>query len=72
LALIKNGATSNATKHVDIIHHATHEAFVDKKVSFDCCPTADMIADYLTKPCPLPKFKSCLKQIGMTAMVSSN
>jgi hypothetical protein len=35
LALIKNGATSNATKHIDIIYHATHETFVGKKVSFD-------------------------------------
>jgi hypothetical protein len=72
LALIKNGATSNATKHIDIVHHATHEAVVEKKVHFDFTPTAVMAADYLTKPCPTPKFKACLKQIGMPAVVSNN
>jgi hypothetical protein len=35
LAIIKNGATSQATKHIDIVHHATHDAVVEKKVSFD-------------------------------------
>jgi hypothetical protein len=70
LAIIKNGATSNATKHIDIVHHATHDAVVDKKVSFDYTPTAVMAANYLTKPCPTPKFKSCLKQIGMRASTS--
>jgi hypothetical protein len=38
LAMIKNGATSNATKHIDIVHHATHDAVVEKKVSFDFTP----------------------------------
>jgi hypothetical protein len=35
LALIKNGATSNATKQIDTVHHATHDAIVEKKV--DVC-----------------------------------
>jgi hypothetical protein len=70
LAIIKNGATSQATKHIDIIHHATHDAVVEKKVTFDYTPTLIMAADYLTKPCPTPKFKSCLKQIGMPAIIS--
>jgi hypothetical protein len=33
LTVIKNGATSQATKHIDIVHHATHAAVVEKKVS---------------------------------------
>ena len=69
LAIIKNGATSQATKHIDIIHHATHDAVVDKKVSFYYTPTQIMAADNLTKPCPTPKFKSGLKQIGMPARI---
>jgi hypothetical protein len=76
LDITKNGATSQATKHIEIIHHATHDAVVDKKVSFDYTranyyytPTQIMAADYLTKPCPTPKFKSSLKQIGMPALV---
>jgi hypothetical protein len=72
LAIIKNGATSQATKHIDIIHHATHDAVVEKMVSFDYTPTQIMAADYLTKPCPTPKFKSCLNQIGMPTLVPSN
>jgi hypothetical protein len=67
LAIIKNGVTSNATKHIDIAHHATHDALVEYKVYFDYTPTAVMAADYLTKPCPTPKFKSCLKHIRMPA-----
>jgi hypothetical protein len=66
LAIIKNGATSNVTKDIDIVYHATHDAVVEKKVSIDYTPTAVMAADYVTKPCPTPKFKSCLTQIGMT------
>ena len=46
-----------------------HLLQVDKKVSFDYTPTQIMAADYLTKPCPTPKFKSCLKQIGMPAII---
>jgi hypothetical protein len=69
LALIKNGATSNAKKPLDIVHHATHDAVVERKVHFDFAPTSVMAADYLTKPCPTPKFKACLKKIGMYARV---
>jgi hypothetical protein len=72
LAIIKSGATSNDTKHVDIVHYATHDAVVDKKVSFVYTPTPVMAADYLTKPCPTPKFKSCFKQIEMPVLVSCN
>jgi hypothetical protein len=72
LAIIKNGATSQATKHIDIIHHATHDDEVEKRVSFDYTPTQIIAANYLKKPCPTPKFKSCLKQIGMPALVPSN
>ena len=53
------------------MHHATHDAVVEKKVSFDFTPTAVMAADYLTKPCPTPKFKACLRQIGMPALVAN-
>jgi hypothetical protein len=45
LAIIKNGATSKATKHIDIVHHANHDAVVDKKVTFDYTPNAVMAAD---------------------------
>jgi hypothetical protein len=40
LAIIKNGASSNAAKHIDIVHHATHDAVVAKKVSFDYAPSS--------------------------------
>jgi hypothetical protein len=72
LDIIKKGATSQAAKHIDIVRHATHNAVVEKKVSFDYTPTQVMAADYLTKPCPTPKFKSCMKQIGMPVKTPCN
>jgi hypothetical protein len=55
LAIINNAATSNATKNIDIVHHATHDAVVDKKVSFDYTPTQVMAAGYRTKTMPYSK-----------------
>jgi hypothetical protein len=61
LAIIKNGATSQATKHKCIIHYTTHDAVVDKKVSFDYIPTQIMAADYQTKARPNSQVQILLK-----------
>jgi hypothetical protein len=50
--LIKNGATYNASKEINIVQHTTNDDVVQEKASFDYTTTA---ADILTKPCPNQK-----------------
>lgn len=37
-------------KHVDIKYHFIRSALSDGKIIIEYCPTADMVADVLTKP----------------------
>ncbi|TPX54919.1 hypothetical protein PhCBS80983_g05689 [Powellomyces hirtus] len=44
------------TKHIDIRHHFIRD-HVDKEIHLEYLPTADMVADSLTKTLPAPAFK---------------
>jgi hypothetical protein len=42
-------STPGKTKHIDIRHHFVRELVKSKAVGMEYCPTAEMIADALTK-----------------------
>ena len=65
LSLLKNGAVSPATKHIAVVYHAVRNSVVDGHVEFKHISTNDMVADFLTKSLPRPKFEYCLSQFGM-------
>jgi hypothetical protein len=66
LSLLKHGAVSPATKHIDIIYHAVRDSVIRGHVLFTYISTHEMVADFLTKALPLPKFKYCLSKFGMS------
>ncbi|TPX52856.1 DNA-directed DNA polymerase, partial [Powellomyces hirtus] len=58
------------TKHIDIRHHFIRD-HVDKEIHLECLPTAEMVADSLTKPLPAPAFQyhcknMCIKHYDNT------
>ena len=65
LSLLKNGAVSPATKHIAMVYHAVRNSVTDGHVEFKHISTNDMVADFLTKSLPRPKFEYCLSQFGM-------
>lgn len=50
ISLSKNPVCRQWWKGVDIKYHFVLAARVDGKITIEYCPTADMVADILTKP----------------------
>lgn len=50
IALSKNPVCRQRCKHVDTKYHFVQSTLVDGKITIEYCPTADMVADILTKP----------------------
>jgi hypothetical protein len=55
--IAKNPVYHQRTKHIDIRHHYTREKIESKEVRLEYKPTAEMIADLLTKPVGVQVFK---------------
>jgi hypothetical protein len=64
LALTKNPIISPQSKHIDIQLHFARDRVLRGEVVFEYCPTADMAADFLTKPVCLDKHKLCCAKVG--------
>ena len=57
IALTKNPVCRQRSKHVDIKFHFVRSAHAQGKIHIEYCPTADMVADVLTKPVTKSKFE---------------
>lgn len=59
--LARNCVSSKRTKHIDVRYHYIRELVENDVVTFQYCPTDNMVADMLTKPLgstKLEKFRS--------------
>ena len=66
LRLVRNPGYHSRTKHIDVQYHFIHDEFEKGTVKFEFCPTADMLADGMTKPLPKPAFQDKRTRIGLT------
>ena len=57
IALAKNPQFHAIIKHIDIQNHLVREAVADGKISLAYVPTANQVADGLTKPLARDKFE---------------
>jgi hypothetical protein len=56
------------TKHIDIVHHAVLERVVRGELTFEYCPTEDMVADVLIKGLPAPAFQKLRSAMGVVPL----
>ena len=65
IAIAKNPTAHARTKHIDIRYHYVRKAVQEGVVELRYCPTAQMIADLLTKPLPRGQFEILRLAMGM-------
>jgi Reverse transcriptase (RNA-dependent DNA polymerase) len=65
LSLTKNHMTTPRSKHIDIIHHFARERVESGEVMYVSIPSADNVADLLTKPLPRDLMAKHVKGLGL-------
>ena len=56
------------TKHINVRYHFIHWVVENGALRLVYCPTADMVADALTKALPSPKVKHFAECLGLHAV----
>lgn len=65
ILLIKSGVTKHKTKHIAVKYHHSHDEQSRGSVQFHYIPTADNVADILTKPLPTPRHQHLTGLLGL-------
>ena len=65
IALSKDHQYHAWTKHIDVRFHFIQWIVEEGKIHLIYCPTADMVADTLTKALPSPKVKHFASELGL-------
>lgn len=65
IALANDHQYHTRTKHIDICFHFIQWVINNNKLCLIYCPTADMIANTLTKGLPSPKVKHFAVELGL-------
>src|SRR2546430_13080399 len=72
IALVRNPVNHSRTKHIDIKHHFVRDKHADGTISFEYCPTSDMVADVLTKGLPRNIHRELITGLGLAATNSAS
>jgi len=65
IALAKEHQYHARTKHIDVRYHFIRWVIEEGKIRIIYCPTAEMVADSLTKALPSPKVKHFANALGL-------
>ena len=65
IAITANNKLHSRTKHIDIRHHFIRKKVEDKTVLVNYVLTANMLADFLTKPVMKDPLQSAQEQLGL-------
>jgi ribonuclease HI len=71
IALANNPEYHARTKHIDIQYHFVRECVENGDIELEYCPTADMVADALTKALPKDRHWMLLERMGMKSATAS-
>jgi hypothetical protein len=66
LALAENPEFHQRTKHIDIKYHFIRQQVEKGTIHLSYIPTADMVADGMTKPLTAVKHARFIQQLGLT------
>jgi hypothetical protein len=65
ISLTKNPTQHARTKHIDVQHHFVRERVENGEVTFEYCPTEEMVADVLTKALPKERHYKLISMFGL-------
>lgn len=65
IALAKNPQLHERSKHIDVCYHFIRDLVEQKRCNITYIPTADMVADGMTKPIARVKFETFREQMGV-------
>ena len=65
IALAHNPAHHPRTKHINIQYHFVRDCVENGKVKLEYCPTAEMVADALTKPLSKDRHQGMMEKMGL-------
>jgi hypothetical protein len=65
IALTKNPHLNERSKHIDICHHYVRDLARNGRLQVTYVPTADMVADGMTKPLQRVVFERFKNQLGI-------
>ncbi|KAI3713826.1 hypothetical protein L1987_72412 [Smallanthus sonchifolius] len=65
IKLSKNPVLHRKTKHIDVRYHYLRDLVNEEIIKLLFCPTADQVADVMTKPVKLDSFEKMRKKMGV-------
>ena len=68
IRLVRNPEFHKRTKHVDIKYHVIRDHFTHQRLQVAYVPTADNVADLLTKPLPRDRFQRLTSLLGLSSI----
>ena len=66
--MAKNQVYHAKTKHIDVRFHKIRELIVTGDIVLDKVHTSENVADMLTKPVTIAKFKHCLDLVNVSSL----